>query len=69
MYDFVNEEISDLCMGTDSFRSLQGLKMLNKCIKLILVQSWVVAFLNSVFGTKILQNDAFYNYHLQTVYF
>jgi len=45
---------SDLRMGTDSFHSLQGLKTLSKCIKLILVRSWVFAFLNNVFHTKVL---------------
>lgn len=48
---------------------LQGLKTLIKCTKFILVQSWVVAFLNSVLGIKILQNYAFYSCHLQTIYF
>lgn len=68
-YNVANEGIiSDLCMGTDSFCSLQGLKTLMKRIKFILVQSWVVAFLNSVFGTKMLQNDALYNYSLQTIF-
>lgn len=69
MYNVANEEIvSDLCMGTDSFCSLQGLKTLIKRTKFILVQSWVVAFLKSVYGTKILQNGAFYNYRLPTIF-